>query len=312
MYITPLSFMAFDRIQREVVRWSLWKMGVNEWLIRTVMSLYTETCTVARADAGLFITLFLLYLPVVDICFVDLKFCHIRFYTLTMSFLVFQPIFCLQLYTPYMYSPSTHPNATLRTVTGRTRDTNIQHLHDETLTLPIHETLQLHASQYQHKTQHPSHPLHKHTTYFNTPRLKNTIFNNGRYATNIPTDPNTVTTIDIKTNMRHIHTSIVSRHLATRGNNKILHAPPPHIISSEEILSLITLAALPNPEQINLPFSNHTYNKVDAKTHKSPLCPLCNIHPSSLHLHPHTHHIVTPGFVDRPHMDGGAAGQMEG
>ena len=22
------------------------------------------------------------------------------------------------------------------------------------------------------KTQHPSHPLHKHTTYFNTPRLK--------------------------------------------------------------------------------------------------------------------------------------------
>ena len=39
------------------------------------------------------------------------------------------------------------------------------------------------------KTQHPSHPLHKHTTYFNTPRLKNTIFNNGRYTTNIPTDP---------------------------------------------------------------------------------------------------------------------------
>ena len=26
------------------------------------------------------------------------------------------------------------------------------------------------------KTQHPSHPLHKHTTYFNTPRLKNPLF----------------------------------------------------------------------------------------------------------------------------------------
>ena len=39
-------------------------------------------------------------------------------------------------------------------------------------------------------TQHPSHPLHKHTTYFNTPRLKKpTIFKNGRYTTNIPTDP---------------------------------------------------------------------------------------------------------------------------
>ena len=29
---------------------------------------------------------------------------------------------------------------------------------------------------YKQKTQHPSHPLHKHTTYFNTPRLKKTLF----------------------------------------------------------------------------------------------------------------------------------------
>ena len=67
-------------------------------------------------------------------------------------------------------------NAALRTATGCTQDTNIQHLHDETLTLPIHEHLQLHASQYKKKTQHPSHPLHKHTTYFNTPRLKTHYF----------------------------------------------------------------------------------------------------------------------------------------
>ena len=39
-------------------------------------------------------------------------------------------------------------NAALRTATGCTQDTNIQHLHDKTLTLPIHEHLQLHASQY--------------------------------------------------------------------------------------------------------------------------------------------------------------------
>ena len=63
-------------------------------------------------------------------------------------------------------------NAAVRTATGCTQDTNLQHLHDETLTLPIHGHLQLHASQYKQKTQHPSHPLHKHTTYFNTPRLK--------------------------------------------------------------------------------------------------------------------------------------------
>ena len=35
-------------------------------------------------------------------------------------------------------------NAALRTATGCTHDTIIQHLYDETLTLPIHEHLQLH------------------------------------------------------------------------------------------------------------------------------------------------------------------------
>ena len=53
-------------------------------------------------------------------------------------------------------------NAALRTATGCTQDTNIQHLHDKTL--PIHEHLQLHASQYKQKTQHPSH----HIPYTNT------------------------------------------------------------------------------------------------------------------------------------------------
>ena len=44
---------AFDRVPREVVSWALRKMGVDEWLICTVMSLYTETCTVVRTDAVL-------------------------------------------------------------------------------------------------------------------------------------------------------------------------------------------------------------------------------------------------------------------
>ena len=89
-------------------------------------------------------------------------------------------------------------NAALMTATGWTQDTSIQHLHDETLTLPIHEHLQLHASQFKQKTQHSSHFLHKPTTYFNTPRLNPTIFNKARYTTNIPTDPHTGTTTDIK------------------------------------------------------------------------------------------------------------------
>ena len=44
---------AFDRVPREVVRWALRKLGVDESLIHTVMALYTEACTVVRTDAGL-------------------------------------------------------------------------------------------------------------------------------------------------------------------------------------------------------------------------------------------------------------------
>ena len=184
-------------------------------------------------------------------------------------------------------------NATLRTATGCTQDTNIQHLHDETLTLPIHEHLQLHASQYKQKTQHPSHPLHKHTTYFNIPRLKNTIFNNGCYTTNIPTVTHTVTTTYIKTNMRLIHASIVSRHLATGGNNKILRTPPPHISSSEERLPRLTRRTLAQLRTNKSPFLKSYLHKVDAKTHPSPLCPLCNIHTHNTHHLFNCTHICT-------------------
>ena len=34
----------FDIVPREVVRWVLRKLDVDEWLIRTVMALYPEAC----------------------------------------------------------------------------------------------------------------------------------------------------------------------------------------------------------------------------------------------------------------------------
>ena len=71
--------------------------------------------------------------------------------------------------------------------------------------------------------------------------------------------------------MCHIHTSM---HLVTRGNNKILCTPPPHIRSA------LLVASLPNSEQINHPSSNHTYTKSTPKHihhHYAPP-PLCNTH----------------------------------
>jgi len=43
---------AFDRVPREVIRWALHKVGVEERLIAAVMSMYTGAKTVVRTVYG--------------------------------------------------------------------------------------------------------------------------------------------------------------------------------------------------------------------------------------------------------------------
>ena len=83
--------------------------------------------------------------------------------------------------------------------------------------------------------------------------------------------------------MRHIHKYIVSMHLATRGNKKILRTPPPHIRSSEEILPRLTRHTLAQLRTNKSPFLKSYLHKVHAKSHPSPLCPLCNTHTHDTH-----------------------------
>ena len=115
-----------------------------------------------------------------------------------------------------------------------------------------------HNTNRKHNIHHIPYPNTQHTSTLQGKKI--TIFNNWRYTTNIPTDPppppHTVTTTDINTNMHHIHISIVSRHLATRGNNKILRTPPPHISSSEERLLRLTRHTLAQLRTNKSPFLN--------------------------------------------------------
>ena len=116
--------------------------------------------------------------------------------------------------------------------------------------------------------------------------------------------------------MRHIHTSIVSRHLATRGNNKILRTPPPHTSSSEEILPCLTRRTLAQLRTNKSPFLKSYLHKVDAKTHPSPLCPLCNINTHDTHHLFNCTHIRTtlspPDLWTDPRRSDCTAGQMDG
>ena len=42
----------FDRVPREVVRWALRQLGVEEWLVQTVMTMYERARTVVRTKYG--------------------------------------------------------------------------------------------------------------------------------------------------------------------------------------------------------------------------------------------------------------------
>ena len=72
-------------------------------------------------------------------------------------------------------------------------------------------------------------------------------------------------------------------YLATRGNNKILCTPPPHIRSSEYILPRLTRRTLAQLKTNKSPFLKSYLHKIDDKSHPSPLCPLCNIHTHGTH-----------------------------
>jgi len=43
---------ALDRVPREVIRWAMCKLEVEEWLISAVMSVYTGAKTFARTVYG--------------------------------------------------------------------------------------------------------------------------------------------------------------------------------------------------------------------------------------------------------------------
>ena len=43
---------AFDRVPREVISWAMRKLGVEEWLVSAVLSMYTGAKTVVRTVYG--------------------------------------------------------------------------------------------------------------------------------------------------------------------------------------------------------------------------------------------------------------------
>ena len=83
--------------------------------------------------------------------------------------------------------------------------------------------------------------------------------------------------------MCHIHTYIVYTHLATRGNNKILSTPPPHISSSEEILPHFTRRTHCPTKKKYITLSKIILTEGQRQITYTPLFPLCNSHIHNTH-----------------------------
>ena len=48
---------AFDKVPREVIRWAICKLGVEEWLVSAVMSVYTGAKTVVKTVMAIVVVL---------------------------------------------------------------------------------------------------------------------------------------------------------------------------------------------------------------------------------------------------------------
>ena len=110
--------------------------------------------------------------------------------------------------------------------------------------------------------------------------MKQTTLNNRHdYSIRIETDPSTVDHDDIKTNLKTIHTTIVSDHLRDRPVNKILNRQAPDIDKDEETLPRQTRRRLAQLRTNKSPLLRQYLNKIDSRTYPTDEWPLCGVSP---------------------------------
>lgn len=127
-------------------------------------------------------------------------------------------------------------NSALRIATGCHRMSAVDHLHQETEVIPVKQHNDLLTDQFYATCREPSHPCHELTTLNQPPRhMKETIktYSGNRVQAAADSLPPTHDATSISKNL---HTSTVSRTIASYSNNRVLATPPPPIASSEKSL----------------------------------------------------------------------------
>ena len=182
-------------------------------------------------------------------------------------------------------------NRCLRTITGSTQTTNINHLHSETKILPINYHLDMIGTQYFGRATDLSHPSHHITLQQPPDRSKKTT--PAKYYTQLfqsmtPVPNNTTMT-------KHIHTQITKRALLNRPDNTILNSPPPDISPEEQTLPRHTRVTLSRLRSGHHPSLNQYRFRINLAT--DPSCSRCHHHTDNtehiiLHCPAYTQHRI--------------------
>src|SRR6476469_1532668 len=106
--------------------------------------------------------------------------------------------------------------------------------------------------------------------------MKQTIFENTSFTTNLDANPTNTTETTIQRNMREIHHSVVENHLQSLKPNKIINQPAPPISKDKQSLRRKTRRTLAQLRTNKSPFLKSYLHKIDPQNHPSQLCPLCN------------------------------------
>ena len=157
-------------------------------------------------------------------------------------------------------------------------------------------------------TPHTPTTLHHITTQQIKLRHKKQIpYNNTDYTTHIDINPNTIDDAKIKTNRKHIHTTIVSPYLNNRQHNKVTNTIPLTIHHSETTLPSATRHTLVQLRTNKCPLLRSYLNKRQPPITTMPYLHIRTTHNYTLvQLHQHT--TKCHGFVDGPHGCGEPAG----
>ena len=109
--------------------------------------------------------------------------------------------------------------------------------------------------------------------------------NNNNYTVNINMKSDLICEDLIQSNLKLIHSHIVSNHLSQRPPNKVLQDQTPSVSSAELLLSRQTRRTLAQLRTNKSPLLVSYLFSIGDHRHPSPLCPLCLMHDhTSSHL----------------------------